>query len=222
MLESFAKDVWTDTRRCKFFGVETGSRMTIVKMRDGGLFVHSPVALDHDTRRDIDNLGEVRAVVAPSIFHHLHVAAWMEAYPKAVYGACPGLDRKRPDLPFQFIMGDEPHPAYAGDLQQVYFSTRRENEVVFFHEQSRTMICCDALLNLSEHDYRSTRFVAALMRNTAPGFGWMERFMIRDRKLARREVDRILDWDFDRIVLSHGATVPSDGREAMRRAYAWL
>jgi hypothetical protein len=60
------------------------------------------------------------------------------------------------------------------------------------------------------------------MGNTAPGVGHLERFMIRDRKLARRQVDRILAWDFDKAVLSHGAPLERDGRAAMRDAYAWL
>jgi hypothetical protein len=34
--------------------------------------------------------------------------------------------------------------------------------------------------------------------------------------------DRILRWDFDRILLAHGAPVERDGREVMREAYRWL
>lgn len=222
MLAPFAEEIWIDTRRGKFWGVETGSRMTIVRLSDGGLFVHSPVALDESTRRAVDALGPVRAVVAPSVFHHLYVGAWMRAYPSAVFGACPGLEWKRPDLAFTCVLADEPHPAWARDLGQVYFSARRENEVVFFHPPSRTMICCDALLNLSTHDAFTTRVVARVMGNTAPGLGWLEPFMIRDRALARRQVDRILAWDIERIVLSHGPPVERDGRAAVRRAYAWL
>jgi hypothetical protein len=60
------------------------------------------------------------------------------------------------------------------------------------------------------------------MRNTEPGFGWMERFMVRDRAVARRQLDRILAWDIDKIVLSHGDPVLADGREVVRRAYAWV
>ena len=221
MLTPFAHDVWIDTRSGKFFGVETGSRMTIVRMRDG-LFVHSPVALDDDTRRAVDALGPVRAVVAPSIFHHLYVGEWQRAYPDAIYGACPGLEWKRKDLAFDCVLADEPHPVWKNELEQVYFSSRRENEVVFFHRGSRTMICCDALLNLSAHPAATTRFVARLMQNSEPGFGWMERFMIRDRSLARRQVDRILEWNIDQIVLSHGPPVEGDGVGVVRRAYAWL
>ena len=222
MLAPFADQVWIETREARFLGVETGTRMTVVQLEGGGLFVHSPVALDDATRRAVDGLGAVRAVVAPSIFHHLHVGDWMRAYPGAVFAACPGLEWKRPDLAFSCVLADLPHDAWARDVEQVYFSSRRENEVVFFHPRSRTMICSDALLNLSRHPSVRTRVIARITGNDAPGTGWPERFMIRNRPLARRQVDRILAWDIDKIVLAHGELVERDGREIVRRAYAWL
>jgi hypothetical protein len=222
MLTPFADDVWVELREAKFLGVETGTRMTVVRLAGGGLFVHSPVTLDDATRRAVDDLGEVRAVVAPSIFHHLSVGDWMRAYPDAVFGACPGLEWKRPDLAFSCVIADQPHDIWGSDLEQVYFSARRENEVVFFHTKSRTMICSDALLNLSTHPSARTRILARITGNQAPGTGWPERFMIRDRTLARRQTDRILAWDIDKIVLAHGDTVARDGREVVRHAYAWL
>lgn len=221
-MDLFAEDVWIETRRARFFGVETGSRTTVVRMAGGALFVHSPVALDDALRAQVDALGEVAAVVSPSLFHHLHVAGWMRAYPRAVFCACPGLEWKRPDLAFHAVAADEPHPLWRGQLAQVYFSARRENEVVFFHPRTRTLVCADALLNLSTHDRASTRAVARLMRNTAPGVGWLEPLMIRDRRVARRQVDRILAWDFDRAVLSHGAPLETRAHHLMQQAYAWL
>jgi hypothetical protein len=222
MLESWNDDIWIATREVKFLGVETGSRMTVVRLSGGGLFVHSPVALDPETRQEVDALGEVRAVVAPSLFHHLNVGAWMDAYPKAIFAACQGLDWKRPDLAFTCILGDTPHAAWAGELEQVYFSSRRENEVVFFDRRSNTMICADALLNLSVHPAPMTKFVAKLMGNDAPGTGYLERVMVRDRHVARRQVDRILDWNPERIILSHGGLVYEKGADVIRHAYAWV
>ncbi len=222
MLTSFAEDVWLETREARFLGVETGTRMTVVRLRDGGLFIHSPIAIDAAMRAEIDALGEVRSVVAPSLFHHLHLAGWMAAYPKAVFGACPGLEWKRADLAFTCVLGDQPHSLWAGELEQVYFSSRRENEVDFYHVKSKTMICADALLNLSSHPLLTTRICARIVGNIAPGIGHLERFMIRDRRLARRQADRILEWDIDKIALAHGGLVQHSGGEVMRHAYAWL
>jgi hypothetical protein len=84
------------------------------------------------------------------------------------------------------------------------------------------MICADALLNLYEHPSRVTRVAAFLMGNTAPGKGYLEYFAVKDRAAAREQVERILRWDIDGIVLAHGALVRHDGREVVRAAYAWV
>jgi hypothetical protein len=217
-----AEDVWTTARTQRFWGVETGTRMNIVRLQDGGLFVHCPVALDEETRIAVDTLGPVRAVAASSLFHHLYVKQWMDAYPEATFCACPGLERKRSDLTWGHVMGDQAHPLWSADLEQVAFTARFEKEIVFFHPKSRTMICADALLNLSKHPSRMTRAAATLMGNSAPGKGWLEPFAVRDHTAGRIQVDRMLTWDIDKIVLAHGALVERDGRDVLREAYAWL
>lgn len=220
--DEVAPGVWTTHRPQRFWGLETGTRMTLVRLAGSGLFVHCPVALDPATRAEVDALGEVQAVAASSLYHHLYVGDWMRAYPRAAFAACPGLERKRADLAWSFVTDDEARPEWSADLDQLYFSARFEHEVVFFHRATRTMICADALLNLSQHPSPVTRVAARLMGNTAPGKGYLERVAVQDWKQGRREADRLLEWDTHRIVLAHGALVPEGGREAIRAAYAWL
>ncbi|WAS95583.1 DUF4336 domain-containing protein [Nannocystis punicea] len=221
-LRSLADELWVHERRLRFLGVETGARMTIVRLRDG-LFVHSPAPLAAELRAEVDALGSVRAIVAPSLFHHLGLRSWIDAYPHAVTGACPGLGRKRPDIRFDRVLGDRPEPEWAGELDQVFFEARAlENEVVFHHRASRTLICADIVFNLGAHPSWFTRLVALVMAARRPGATWLERLMIRDRAGAREQIGRMLAWDFDRIVLSHGPMVETGGREVLRRAYAWL
>jgi hypothetical protein len=125
--------------------------MTIVRLR-GGLFVHCPAPLSPALRAEVEALGPVLAIVAPSLFHHLGVQSWIEAYPQAVTCACPGLEQKRRALRWDRVLGDTPEPEWAGALEQVFFAARTmENEVVFFHRASRTLICADAVFNLARH-----------------------------------------------------------------------
>jgi hypothetical protein len=223
MLSALDDRLWVEARRLRFAGVETGTRMTVVRLGDGGLFVHSPVSLEGGTREAVDALGPVRAVVAPSRFHHLYVGEWARAYPGAVVCACPGLERKRTDVRWHRVLGDEPEEAWRGELDQVFFGARSlENEVVFFHRRSHTLICADAIFNLGTHPSRFTRVVARLMGSRKPGATMLERVLIRDRVAAREQVDRMLAWNADRIILAHGDIIESGGREVLRRAYAWL
>jgi hypothetical protein len=222
VLEPWVDEIWVATRKQKFSGLETGTKMTVVRLSDGGLFVHCPVALDDSTRRAVDALGPVRAVVASSLFHHLYAGQWMNAYPNASFHPCPGLERKRSDLKWGRVLDGEPNDTWAADLDQASFTARFEHEIVVFHRKTRTMICADAILNLSQHPSRITRTCAFLMANTAPGKGYLERIAVRDWKLGRGQVDRILEWDIERIALAHGASIVREGRRVIREAYDWL
>jgi hypothetical protein len=46
--------------------------------------------------------------------------------------------------------------------------------------------------------------------------------MISDHVAARASVEQILQWDFDRVIVSHGDVLESGGRERVRGAFAYL
>jgi len=56
-MQLIASQIWVENRDLRFLGVQTGTRMTVVQMQDGGLFVHSPVALDPQICGEIHALG---------------------------------------------------------------------------------------------------------------------------------------------------------------------
>jgi len=223
MLKRLTDDVWFEQRPLRFFGLETGTRMTVVRLKGGGLFVHSPVALDDTLRAAVDALGPVTAIVAPSRFHHLYVGEWAAAYPGASLSGCPGLEKKRKDVRWSRILGDEPAAEWQGEFDQVFFGARAlENEVVFFHRASRSIISSDFVFNLATHASGFTRAVAFLLGQRKPGITLLERVIIRNRPAAREQIGRIVAWDAARIVLAHGDVIESGGSEVVRDAYAWL
>lgn len=225
VLESVCDGIWVATRPLRFFGVEIGTRMTVVRLAAGGLFVHSPVALDAATREAVDALGPVVAIVAPCLFHHLYVAEWGQAYPAASVSACPGLDAKRPEVRWTRVLGDEvPRDGeWQGDLDQVFFSTLSiQNEVVFFHRKSRTLITSDLVFNLARHPSAFTRALAFLSGHREPGPTLLERLLIRDRAVAREQIGRMVAWGAERIILAHGDIVRASGAAALEKGYRWL
>lgn len=216
-------DLWVEHRPLRFMGVETGTRMTIVRLSSGKLFVHSPVKLDDALNEEIEKLGEVAAIVAPSKFHHLYVGEWVRAHPNAVVCPCPTLEKKRADIVWTEVLSDTPRSEWSSDLDQVFFGARSlENEVVFFHKRTRSLVCCDFIFDLANHPSRLTRFVTRMMGQKEPGATWLERVLIRDRKRAREQVERIQAWNAERIVLAHGNIIDRGGGDVVRRAYQWL
>lgn len=224
MLRQLADDLWVVERPLRFGGLEVGTRMSVVRLRDGGLFLHSPVALDDALRAALLQVGTPRVAVAPNRFHHLFVGDYRAAFPEVQLFAAPGLAEKRRDLSFDGVLSDAAPPQWAGQLEQQFFAGfPMMNEVVFAHRASRTLLTCDLAFNLGREAPFATRAVFRLLG----GYGrfgptLVEKLLIRDRAAARASLERILAWDFDRVVVTHGAVLEHGGREALRAAYAWL
>jgi Domain of unknown function (DUF4336) len=223
-LRPLAPDLWVADRPLALVVGDIGARMTVVRLRDGGLVLHSPVRLDEETRRALDALGPVRAVIAPSKPHNLFVGDYPAAYPAAqLYGA-PGLAEKRRDLRFHAVLDDEPPPLWRGELAQLRFrGAPILEEVVFFHPSSRTLILTDLAFNVPAGRTAGARLFY-LVTGAAGRFGphRLVRLMIRDRRAARASVDAILDWDFERVIVSHGDVLETGGRERFAAAFAFL
>ena len=68
-------------------GIELGARTTVIRLSDGGLWLHSPGPLTPPIKTWLTENGPVRAIVAPNLLHHLYLAETVEAFPAAtVYG----------------------------------------------------------------------------------------------------------------------------------------
>lgn len=216
MLETIADGVHAIEGDQRFFGLEIGARMTILEV-DGGLLVHSPLAVPMDA---LASLGTPRWVLAPNKFHHLYVGPWME---RGCEGwAAPGLAAKRPDLTFhgEVTPGSEP---FGPDLQLFPLSCFPfTNEVVVLHRPSRTLVVTDLVFNLAPTAPWLTR---AAMRCACgyPGCRTtaLEQLFMR-REAARRDLRTLLALDFDRLILSHGEVIETGGRDALKQAFNWL
>ncbi|MAF29516.1 MAG: hypothetical protein CL819_09870 [Croceicoccus sp.] len=222
-MRSLAPDLWVTEQPLRFAGLDIGSRMSVVRLGDGGLFVHSPIEAAPERVAEVRALGAVRAVVAPNRFHHLFAGAWKQAFPEAgLYGA-PGLDAKRDDLAFDAVLSDRPEPAWSDDLDQLAVQGfPLSNEVVFFHRGSGTLITTDLAFNTGSHFSGWTRFSLRLAGVSGFGPTLLERLAIRDRAAFRRSLEQILAWPFDRVIVGHGDVLEKGGRDALARGYAFL
>jgi hypothetical protein len=209
----------------RFYGLPMGTRMTVVKLPDGRLWVHSPILLD-TVKDDLDALGEVAFVVAPNFIHHLYVGPFLEAYPKARLFLSPKLMTKRADLVARGggELGDEAPDNTWGDVidQAPARGSKVMDEIVFLHRPTRTLILCDLLECVHARAPRWVRVVGKLAGiYERPGPPIDMKLSFSDHAATRAFVDRVLAWDFDRVVMSHGDVIETGGKEAFRSAYAF-
>ncbi|MEK6747884.1 MAG: DUF4336 domain-containing protein [Pseudomonadota bacterium] len=213
------QSLWVSEQSFSLLGVDIGNRMTVIDVCDGKLFVHSPVPLDEGVRNAVRQLGVVSWIVTPNRCHGLYVGDWLAAFPGARYFAAPGACIKV--------------QAYAEPLAECHAfqwaktidvvsigGIPKLNEFAFFHHPSRTLLLTDLVFNMPKH---GGWWPQMLLRanGTLGAFGpsRMLRAMVEDYAQFRASLEKIMDWDFERIVMSHGVMVMKNGKALMARAF---
>lgn len=223
MLTQLDVDLWTATQPLSMMGLQIGARTTVVRLRSGGLLVHAPIAPSPELRAALDAVGPVEIVLAPNAMHHLFLGPCLAAYPQARGFAAPGAIAKHPELNLAAIPPGEGAP-WAADLDHLELAgAPKLGEVAFLHRASRTLILTDWMFYFEQ----SPSFLTGLYLRLAGALGRpvqtaVMRSLIKDRAAAAASVDRLLAWDFDRVVMSHRDVLPTGGKEALRAATAWL
>lgn len=216
--------IWLASYSVRMAGAAFEARTSIIRCGDGSLLVHSPGPLDDAARDEIASLGRVRAIIAPGNFHHLHVAACQRAFPGAETWICPGVERREHVLRYDRILGDQAPASVAPEIGQVLVRGGRAMcEVAMLHRPSRTLLLVDVLENFTDATPGVNWLVRAIFKalgmwnNPTPAPEY--RFAWKDRRAARGSLERILAWDFERIVISHGDLIDHHAKDVARRAW---
>lgn len=226
-LDPFAENIWTlEGGKVSFYGIPFPTRAVIVRLPDGGLWVHSPVPETPARREEIEVLGPVAHLVAPNKIHSLGIPIWQREWPEAKTWISPGFHERHPEIAYTAALGDTPPPDWAGDVDQRVFAGHAVlDEVIFLHRPSGTLIVTDLIQKHIAADeawyWQIIKRLAGIwgpQGGTAPDI----KFATTDRAAARAARDRILSWEFDRLILSHGLCLRVDAKEEVRRVWAWL
>jgi hypothetical protein len=187
-------------------GVNVPLRSMFVPMR--GILI-SPVG----TEAERAVLPQVRVLVAPSLLHHIHFLETRKMIPGAELWAPPGFAAKVKGIGYVRTFGRDVWP-HDGELAaEVIEGAPKRNEVVFFHRPTRTLYTADLVFNI----HRPAGLLTPL---TFRAMGIYKRFAvakmwnhwIKDRAAFDRSIERVLAWNFDRIVMAHGDIVEMGGR----------
>lgn len=225
LLQVFVPDaLWLVDYPVRLGGARFNARMTVIKLRTGQILVHSPCHFDAALTTEVAALGRVAAIIAPGNFHWLHLRSCQQAFPDAATYVCPGVETRAKDLVFDFILGDDAPPLWADDLLQVApQGTRIMREVAFLHRDSGTLILVDLIENFTSNTPGTNLLLRILFRalrmwnrpRPAPEY-WLS---WGDKARLREQMERVLAWDFKRVILSHGDVITDDARRIVAEAW---
>ena len=202
-------------------GVRMNTRMTVVRLANGKVLVHSPIQLNDELAKAIDALGEVAYVVAPNRFHHLFFGPCAERYARAKTFGPPGLGEKVPGLRIDTVLRDEPPDEWAFEIEQVaVHGAPKMSEVVLFHKPTKTLIVSDLFFNIVHPANFATKVLLTFTGargELAKSRVWS--MMMEDESVFESSVRKVLAFDFDTLVMAHGDVVEKNAAEKARAVW---
>ncbi|MEO0768202.1 MAG: DUF4336 domain-containing protein [Cyanobacteria bacterium J06649_4] len=238
MLESVAPDLWTASQPFKYLGLNVGTRMTVVRLNDQKLTVISPIEPTETLQNELSQLGTVAHIIAPNLYHYLYAESFKRCYPTATLWATHGLKEKKPQVPIDRVIQPDNNNREERDLEErnlwdtleaTFFSGLKTlgtsgiddfNEWVFFHKASCTLIVTDVAFFYDN----SFPFVEQLMARVLGCYetlapSRLERIATKDKVSIRTAVEKVLSWDFDRVIVAHGRVIETGGKQAFQQGY---
>lgn len=231
MLRKIDHNLWVAEQEQKFMGLEVGTRMTVVRLSNKSILLISPIRIDVKLKQQLDELGEVKYLIAPNLFHYSYIAECQKIYADAQTISPPGLTNKNPDLKIDIVFTEDAI-AFNSELEYLHLAgfqifvvpkIRAANEIVFYHPQTKTLIITDSAFNLDNSFPIATQIVGRLMGSyqvLKPS--WLEKVAIKNPQLLQQSISQVMTWDFKRVFMAHGKIVEDNAKEQLAAGYQWL
>ena len=220
MLKPLDTNLWSATHAFRVNGLPLTTRMSVVRLTNGNLWLHSPIPISPALQAELNALGTVRYIVAPSKAHHLFAGACAALFPQAQLFGAPGLRAKRPDLD---SLQDLPAPGtgpWCPELDHLLFEgIPMANETDWFHRPSGTLVLTD-LCQWMQGDLPLATVLYAKLTAVRQCLNVPRtvRLLVRDKVAARASAAQLLQWPVKRVVVAHNAVLETDAHAQLARA----
>jgi hypothetical protein len=227
-LKTVAPDIWiVDGPWIRFYGLPFPTRMTVVRLTNGDVWVHSPIDINHELDKTVSAIGPVRYLIAPNWIHYAWVPIWQKRFPDALTFVSPGVVERAASrgiqLHFDEKLSHEPAAQWATEIDQRLADSGIHKEVVFFHRPTRMLILTDLIENFESQKMPWwTRPLLKIAGVCAPN-GGMPRDMAatfwRHRDHLKQLVLEMIAWNPESVILAHGKWYEDNGVRELKRAF---
>lgn len=188
--------------------VDVACKAAIVRLQNGGLWIHAPCELDAMTRRAVDELGHVESIVSPNAEHVSFASQWLEAYPEAQSYCPPYLKQRFPDIGWKHEISTVLPDEWQNEFDMLWIDAESVpllggqpffSELVFCHKPSKVLFVTDLWWNYPRENGPGW-WKVAMDEVYRPVYNSLMRKRPRHDALMRT----ILSWDFEYIAPCHG------------------
>jgi len=232
VLKPVAEDVWiVDGPEIRFryacLKIPFPTRMTVIRLPTGSLWLHSPTELNEALAEQVGRLGQVAHLVAPNTLHYWWIKDWKARFPEAEVWAVARLDPGARDrVPEHRQLGNEPPPAWRGQIDQVIVEGTRIMEADFFHRPSRTLLITDLIENFEDRRFNSVFYkwlshIGGVIDPDGKAPLDLRLTFSRNRDQVRSAVEQMIAWNPERVIMAHGRWYATNAVGELRRAFRW-
>jgi len=198
--------------------------MTVAKLGDGRLVLHSAIALDDAAMKELEAFGSPAFLVVPNGGHRLDAPAYKKKYPSITVLTAPSSRSKVE----QVVPVDATEDRF-GDDSVTYEAIEGtvEGAIVVRHRSGATLVLNDTVMNMAPGSMKGLGgFVSGVLGffGPEPKVVPLSKLMVyKDKKAARAHLEKLADTPgLARVVVSHGKPITGDAGGAVRRAVAVL
>ena len=222
--------VWVvDAEPLVTLGLPISVRMTVLRLANGDLLLHSPTRFTPALAARLEALGRIRHLIAPNSAHWMFAKRWQRAYPDAVTWAAPGLrDRgqvRRSGLRLDEDLGDAAPAAWAGEIEQgIVPGGLGFREAYLFHRASGTLILTDLVQNMEPAKLppRARALVRLAGATQAKPAAHLRAVLGLGGEAAADAIRRMIALAPERVIFAHGRWFEADGSARLERALGSL
>lgn len=217
-ISPLAPNLWLMPFPLKALGVDLHRNVSLIRLESGKLIVHSTAPFSESDVAAIKALGNPEWLVDSLLRHDTFAKEGRAAFPEARYFAPPGFSTLAGIATENLV---SPPSEWAGEIEVAAIDGAPDfGEVVMLHQASRTLIVADLVINFERPAglwARLLLLLATVGGRHQPGFTRPFKHAIKDFAAFKKSIDRVLAWDFDRIIVGHGEPIETGGREKLRK-----
>lgn len=222
-IEKLEPNLWTVMGTLR--GMSLKRVMTLARLGDGGIVIHSAVALDEASMTEIEEWGRPAVLLVPNVYHRLDAPAYAARYPD-LRVLCPRGGRSKIE---DVVTVDGDYDAFEGDptvtLQYLEGVRKAEGVMIVRSPSGATLVFNDAVFNMPHGKGVPGLIFRYITSSTGgPKVTRLYRTLaIRDKEAFRTNLETLSETpDLTRIIVSHHRMITERPAEVLREVAAAL
>jgi hypothetical protein len=217
-LAQLDENLWLLSFPLKLLGLDLRRNVTVIRLNSGKLVIHSSAPFSAQDIEEIAALGQPGWILDSMLRHDTYAEEGRASFPQIPFLAPPGFS----DLvtfPTQPILPAPPEWSPELDVFEMK-GMPDARETVFLHRPSKTLIVADLVMNFPNDEplWAELMLKASVGSHHNPGVPRSVNSLVKNEAAFKLSVAMVLTWDFDRIIVGHGAPIESGGKGKLATA----